>query len=72
MFPATPAHVGALGPGCAGPSLLMDPRAAQIHYEHSRRAGSDAAHVPLSGAAPLAVDPADLAEGPGNPRTRTQ
>ena len=62
MYPRPLSHAEALGPGCSGPALA-DPTAPPA-------ARAPTALAPLSGAAPFAVAPADVAAD-ADPRQRT-
>ena len=70
MFPAPSSHVGALGPGCAGPSMMMDPEGAQLHARANKP--SMEPHSLASGGPECCVDPATLLHGdPADPRQHT-
>ncbi|KAL3134988.1 hypothetical protein ABBQ32_007942 [Trebouxia sp. C0010 RCD-2024] len=66
MYARPTSHSGALGPGCAGPSLAV-PNPASIHEQHGYTP-----QVPTCGAAPFVVDPSALASSNGEPTKHTQ
>ena len=66
MYARPTSHSGALGPGCAGPSLAI-PNPVSLQEQHGYMP-----QVPTCGAAPFVVDPSALDSSMGEPTKHTQ